>query len=95
MLRGLEDLGQVARIGQLLPGLHLHDGGRDRGNEGCVDGRGDLGDLPEQLHVRRAVVELIVAHQAAEGLAAELAVLLFVELLEDRALVPGGALELL
>ena len=31
-------------------------------------------------------------HQAAEGLAAEQAVLLFVNLFEDRALVPGGAL---
>ena len=42
-----------------------------------------------------AVVEVVVADQAAEGLAAELAVFLFVDLLEERALVPGRALVLL
>ena len=69
--------------------------GAAAGDERGVGGRGDLGHLAQQLHVRRAVVEVVVADQAAEGLAAELAVLLLVELLEDRALVPGGALELL
>jgi hypothetical protein len=39
-----------------------------------------------------AVVEVVVADQAAEGLAAELAVLLLVDLLEQRRLVPGRAL---
>ena len=63
-------------------------------NGQCAAAR-DLRHLPEQLDVRRRVVEVVVADQAAEGLAAELAVLLLVELLEDRALVPGGALELL
>jgi hypothetical protein len=41
------------------------------------------------------VVEVVIPDQAAEGLAAELAVLLLVELLEDGALVPGGTLEFL
>src|SRR3546814_433384 len=38
---------------------------------------------------------MIVADQTAIGFAAELSVFLLVDLLEDRALVPGGALELL
>ena len=53
-----------------------------------------LRHLAQHLDVRRAVVEVVVADQAAVGLAAQLAVLLLVELLEDRALVPGRALEL-
>ena len=57
--------------------------------------RGNLGDFAQQFHVRRAVVEVVVADQAAVGRAAELAVFLLVDLLEDRALVPGRALELL
>jgi hypothetical protein len=46
----------------------------------------------QQFDVGRAVVEVVVADQAAEGLAAELAELFFVDLLEQRALVPGRAL---
>src|SRR3546814_5584955 len=38
---------------------------------------------------------MIVADQTAIGFAAELSVFLLVDLLEDRALIPGGALELL
>ncbi len=63
-------------------------------NGGVRRGR-DLGDLAQQFHVRRIVVEIVVAHDAAERGPAELAVFLFVDLLEDRALVPGRALELL
>jgi len=57
-----------------------------------VRGRGDLRHLTDELDVRRRVVEVIVADECAERLAAELAVLGFIELLEDRALVPGHAL---
>lgn len=39
-----------------------------------------------------ALVEVVVANQRAEGFAAELAVLFLVDLLEQRALVPGDAL---
>ena len=41
------------------------------------------------------MVEVIVAHQATVGLAAELSVLFLVEALEERALVPGHTLVLL
>ena len=49
----------------------------------------------QHLDVRRRVVEVVVAHETAERLAAELAVLFFVDLLEEGALVPGRAFELL
>ena len=57
--------------------------------------RRHLGDVAQQLRVHRAVVEVVVADQYAERLAAELAVFLLVHFLEDRALVPGSAAELL
>ena len=52
----------------------------------------DLRHLAEQLDVGRRLVEVVVADQAAERLAAELAVLRLVDLLEQRALIPGRAL---
>ena len=56
---------------------------------------GDLRHVAQQLHVLRAVVEVVVADQQPVRLAAELAVFFFVDLLEDRALVPRRAAELL
>ena len=52
----------------------------------------EFGQFGEQLHVLRAVVEVVVADQATERLAAELAEFFFVDPLEDRTLVPGRAL---
>ena len=60
-----------------------------------MHGRADLGQLTEQLDIGRRLVEVVVPNQAAIGLATELTVFLFVHLLEDRALIPGRALELL
>ena len=51
-------------------------------------GRRRLGDLIEQFHVRRALVEVVVPDQTAERLAAELAVFRLIDALEDRTLVP-------
>ena len=87
----LENLGQIARVGELLPGLHLHHAWRGAGDERAVRGGADLSHFAQQLHVLWAVIEVVVAHQAAEGLAAELAILFFVDFLEDRALVPADA----
>ncbi|PAV66566.1 hypothetical protein WR25_01167 [Diploscapter pachys] len=95
VFRGGEDLGQVARVAQFLPRAHAHHRRRGGGDERRVHRGADLGHFAEQLDVGRRLVEVVVAHQAAVRLAAELAVFLFVELLEHRALVPGGALELL
>ena len=51
----------------------------------------DLAEVAQQLHVGRQVAEVVVADQAAVGLAAELAELVLVDLLEQRALVPARA----
>src|SRR5689334_16056370 len=45
-------------------------------------------DLAEQLDVGRRLIEVVVADEAAERLAAESPVLRLVDLLEQRALVP-------
>ena len=45
----------------------------------------------EQLDVGRTLIEVVVADEAAERLAAELAVLGLVDALEERALIPGRA----
>ena len=50
-------------------------------------GGSHAGDLLQQRHVLRMAAELVVADQEAEGIAAEGAVLLFVHLLEQHALV--------
>ena len=63
-----------------------------RRNEGGVRRGGDLRHFGEQGDVVRAVVEFVITDDATEGLAAELAEFLLVDLLEDRALVPGAAL---
>jgi hypothetical protein len=47
---------------------------------------GELRQLAEQLDVGRRVVEVVVADERAVGLAAELAVFLLVQLLEQRRL---------
>jgi hypothetical protein len=65
---------------------------RRAGDEGRVRRSRDLGHLAQQLHVGRRVVEVEVTDERAEGLTAELAVLLLVDLLEQRRLVPGRAL---
>ena len=54
--------------------------------------RADARHLAQQLNVLRAVVEVVVAYDAAKRLATELAVLLLVDFFEDRALVPAHAL---
>ena len=61
------------------------------GEERRMRGAGDLAEVAQQLHVGRQMAEVIVADQAAVGLAAELAELVLVDLLEQRALVPARA----
>ena len=92
VLGGGEDLGQVTRIGELLPGVHLHQGWGGAGDERRHRRRRHLGHFGQQLHIGCTLVKVVITHQAAEGLATELAVFFFVDLLEQRALVPVGAL---
>ena len=59
-------------------------------------GRGsDLGYFAQHRNVGGTVVEVVVSHEATVGFAADQSEFLFVELLEDRALIPGGTLEFL
>ena len=60
--------------------------------KGACAAAATLAISPSSSTSMRAVVEVVVADQAAEGLAAERAVFFFVQLLEDRALIPGRAL---
>ena len=75
--------------------IHAQQLRRGGGDERRVRGGGDLRHAAEHLHIRRRVIEVIIADEAAVGLAAGRAEFLFVKLLEERALVPGRALELL
>lgn len=58
-------------------------------------GGGNLADAAQRVDILRAMVEVVIANQTAVGFATQLAVLGFVNFLEYRALVPGGALEAL
>jgi len=87
VFRVLEDLGEIARIGELLPRIHLHQFRRCAADERRVRGGRDLREFAEHLDVGRTMVEVIVAHEASERLAAELAVFLLIDLLEEGTLV--------
>jgi hypothetical protein len=52
---------------------------------------GNLRHVGDQLHILRAVVEVVVADDDAKWFAAELAIFLLIKLAEQRALVPCGA----
>ena len=94
VLRRLEDLGEIARIHQFLPGIHIHQRRRTRRDKGSVRRRTNLCQAAEHLDIRRGMIELIVSNNATVGRAARSAIFLFVDLLEERTLVPGRALEL-
>ena len=70
----------------------MEHGGRRSRQEWGMAGRRDLGHLAQQLHILRTVIEVEVAHQAPEGFSPQGPILLFVQLLENRALVPSSAL---
>ena len=56
---------------------------------------GNLSDALEHLDIRRAVIEIIIAHQTTKRLSAGHAEFFFVKLLEQRALIPRRAFETL
>jgi hypothetical protein len=83
VVRAGEDLGEVARVRKLREAVHVERLGADVGDEGGVRRGRDAGHPLQDLDVRRApAVEVVVPHQHAEGVAAERAVLLLVDLLE-------------
>ena len=84
---GIEDLLQVAGLGQLrviLEAEHLRVRRRDERRERC---RGDIGHAAQQLDVLRVIGELVIADQRTVRLAARGAELVFIDLLERLALV--------
>ena len=86
-LQALEDLGQVARHGQFGEAVHVEQAWAGGGDERRVGSRGDVRQLLQQADVLRMATEGEVADQQAEGVSAEGAVFLFVDLLEQCALV--------
>ncbi len=60
-------------------GLHLHHARCGTGDERTVGRGANARHLAQQLNVLRAVVEVVVAYDAAKRLATELAVLLLVD----------------
>ena len=90
----VEQLGEIARIGQLLPALHPEQPRRGAGDERRVARGPDLAETLHDLEVGRAVIEAVVADERPVGLAAQLAEFRFVDLLEQRALVPSRIAEL-
>ena len=74
-----------------MPRIHLQQRGRRAGNEWRHRRRRHLGHFGQQLDIWRALVKMVVTYQAAKRLTAKLAVFLFINFLEERALVPIGA----
>ena len=87
----VHQLADVARIHQLGPRIHAEQIGVRAGDQRRQRGGGDFRQIAQQLHVGRRVAEMIVGDQRAVRFAAELAELAFVDLLEQRALVPARA----
>src|SRR6185503_16049325 len=88
--RGAEDFGEVARIAEFLPGLHVQERGGSSGKKRGM-GRGrDLSNATEHFDVGRRMIEIVITDQTAVRLAAGHAEFLFIEFLEERALVPGS-----
>src|SRR6185437_7881939 len=90
-----EDLGQVARIAKLLPGIHVQQAWSSGGNERCVSRCGDLSHAGKDFDIGRRMVEIEIADDATIRHTAWRSIFFFIHLLKQRALVPGSAFELL
>ncbi len=87
----LEDFGQIAWVCQFLPGFHLHYAWCCPGDKRTVCCSTDTRHFAQQLDILRAVIEIVVAHQAAKRFTTKLAIFLLVDFLEQRALIPAHA----
>src|SRR5439155_7791657 len=76
-----------ARTRKFGEALEVEKRGGGCGNEGCVRGGSNTGHFLEQSNVLRMAAELEISDQGAERSATKGAVLFFIDLLEDRALV--------
>ncbi len=87
VLGRLEDLGQVARLGQFRPIIEAEHAGPGRRNERRKRTGGDIGHQAQCLDVVRVAAPLVVADQRTVRLSARCAELVLVDLLEELALV--------
>ena len=83
----VEDLREIARLRQLGPVLEPEHLRADAGDEGREGAGGDVRHKAQRLDVVRMRGPFVVADQRAVGLAAGRAELVFVDLLEQLALV--------
>ncbi len=83
----LEDLGEIARLGEFGPGVEAEHAGAGSRDERCERRGGDIGHQAQRLDVVGMLGPLIVADQRAIGLAAGHTELILVDLLEELALV--------
>ena len=60
-----------------------------------MGGGSNLGNTLKNLYIGRAMIKLVVAYDTTIGLTTGGAILFFIKLLEERALFPGRAFELL
>ena len=87
VLDRLEDLLQVARLGQLLPVIEPKERGVGRRDERTERGRGHVAHLAQKIDVLRMTRKLVIADERSVGLAAGRSEFVLVQLLEDLALV--------
>ena len=90
--RRFEAFGQIARRAHLREAIPIEELGAGHRKKWRVCRGGDIRDLFQDRHILRVAPEFIVAHQAAIGIPAERAVLLFVDALEHHALIEFGGL---
>ena len=83
----IEDLGEVARLGQFGPRVEAEHAGARRGDERRERAGRDVGHQSQRLEIVGMVRPFVVADQRAVGLAARRAELVLVDLLEHLALV--------
>ena len=87
VVRGLEDLRQIARLrefGVAVEAEHARAGGGDERRESAG---GDVGDQPQRLDIVRMLRPFVVPDERAVGLTAWSAELVFIDFLEQQALV--------
>ena len=87
IFRAVEDLGQISWRIEGREALEVQEVGRGGADKRRMSLSGDMRNAFEQRHVFRMLPEFVVAYQRAKRSSAEYAVLFFVDLLEQSALI--------